>query len=251
MSTSWFGEPIVLPLADAAACAAVRAGVHAARERWTCRVLNGQPPFYTLGAAAYFDLGFLRGSIDDYLAQAGSVRRDGGPAVNALLDAVRSAIERTLAAPVAFATDLPTPGFHIFIGRAIPQLDCLDRRDCGSCHFDLQHAWLPWSRWFERVDADRQVSFTLPISLPRAGGALRYWETVTRDRVGARGDADIGRLASEAPCKSIHYATGCLVLHDGHLLHQMAGVRPVSVDDERITLQGHALHADGAWRLYW
>lgn len=252
MSTTLTAHPVVLPIADAAHCAAACEEIYAARSNWTRRVLNDQQPFYTLGTASYFDLGFASGAIDDYLAGTGTVRSSTGPAVGSILDDVRLALTHVLAEPVEYAPQLPSPGFHIFIGQAIPQVDCARRRpDCGSCHFDLQHAYLPWSRWYAEVNTSDTISFTLPVNLPAAGGGLAFWQPLTLERTGPSGDADIGALAHTTPSQTIRYRIGHLVLHDGHVLHQMAGISPVSVTDERITLQGHGVLADGTWRLYW
>ena len=42
-----------------------------------------------------------------------------------------------------------------------------------------------------------------------------------------------------------------MVVHSGHVLHQIAPISVVGGDDRRITLQGHGMWASGAWRLYW
>jgi len=47
------------------------------------------------------------------------------------------------------------------------------------------------------------------------------------------------------------YQPGTLVLHSGHMLHQIAPVPSVEPDDERIALQGHGIFYDGGWKLYW
>jgi hypothetical protein len=251
MSALAVTQPVVLPIADEALCAAACEEIYAARTQWTYRVLNDKAPFYTLGAASYFDLGFAAGTVDDYLAAAGLVRAATGPAVGSLLNAVPPALSEVLGAPVEYSP-LPSPGFHIFIGRAIPQGDCARRRpDCASSHFDLQHAYVPWSRWFAEVDLVDTISFTLPIKLPAVGGGLTFWEPITLARTGPLGDVDVGSVAHTTPSETIAYTIGHLVLHDGHVLHQMAGVSPVSVTDERITLQGHGVLADAIWRLYW
>jgi hypothetical protein len=250
--TQWNGGPTVLPIADAKRCSQACAEVYAARPRWIRRVLNEQPPFYTLGKASYFDLGFAAAPIEDYLAAADVVRSSTGVAVNAIFEDVRDALCDVLGAPVHYPPELPSPGFHIYIGRAIPQDDCAVRRqDCGSCHFDLQHGYVPWSRWYADVDTTKSVSFTLPINLPAAGGGLKIWKSLTLGEIGPLKDFDFGGRAHTTSSEFLRYTVGHLVLHDGHVLHQGAGVSPISVTDERITLQGHGVWADGAWRLYW
>jgi hypothetical protein len=148
------------------------------------------------------------------------------------------------------------PWFHIFIGRAIPLGNCSSQReDCASCHFDLQHEYIPWAQWYANVDLANTLSFTLPLNLPSRGGGLMYWPdlTVTSMREYIRTDrfGDIVTAAHRTLATALRYTIGNLVLHDGHTLHQMAGVSGISVTDERITLQGHGVFAEGAWRLYW
>jgi hypothetical protein len=255
-ASTWKREPIEIPIAEPALCVSACREIYAQRTRWRARILNDQPPFYTLGAASYLDLGFTAGSIDDYLSDAGSLWQWAGESVLAVIDRVRARLADQLEQPVEYPPTLPSPGFHIFIGRAIPRVDCGGKReDCGSCHFDLQHEFIPWARWYTNVDVENTISFTLPLNLPAAGGGLIIWESLSLERMRDYIRKDrIGEIESAAhatPGTTLRYAVGRLVLHNGHMFHQMAGVPKISVRDERITLQGHGVLADGVWRLYW
>jgi hypothetical protein len=248
--------PWTIRIADEALCAAACREVYAQRPRWTARRFNGKPPFYTLGNAAYADLDFAKMPLEEYLAGAGSVWTWAGAAVSELLERVRAALEDCVAAPVAFAHTVPEPGFHIFIGAAIPRTDCARRADdCASSHFDLQYRYVPWERWYANADVRSTVSFTLPMRLPPAGGGLTIWDELSFERVHEeieRGTFDSLSAAAHATRRStVTYEVGTLVVHSGHVLHQIAGVPRTAVADERITLQGHGVYADGAWRLYW
>lgn len=248
--------PRTIPLAGETACAAVCREIYAQRPRWTARRFNGKPPFYTLGHAAYADLDFAKTPLEEYLAGAGSVWTWAGVAVRTLLERVRAAVADHLGAAAEFAQALPAPGFHIFIGAAIPRTDCAQRAgDCASSHFDLQYRYVPWQRWYADADTASTISFTLPLRLPHAGGGLTVWDELDLERLRdelARGTfADVASAAHVSPSRTIPYEVGSLVLHSGHVLHQIAGVRSASVTDERITLQGHGIYAGGAWRLYW
>ncbi|MDQ3809127.1 MAG: hypothetical protein M3336_02440 [Chloroflexota bacterium] len=248
--------PTLIEVAAPGVCAAVREEIYVRRARWRARVLNGQPPFYTLGGAAYLDLGFARGSIDDYLDSAGSVWDSAGEPTRTILDAVRTQLAAYLGQPVEFPRHLPPPGFHLFIGAGIPRRDCTRSvLDCGSTHFDMQYEYIPWRRWYRDVDVERTISFTLALNLPDAGGGLKVWEPLTLDRVrddlAARRFPDLATAANMTPAVTVPYVVGSMVVHSGHLLHQIAGVGRCTVMDERITLQGHGLFADGVWRLYW
>jgi len=230
--------------------------IYAQRTGWIGRRLHGKLPMYTLGAAAYLDLGFFAKPLEEYLAAAGSVRRWAGDAVTVLMERVRAELELQLGERVEYFESLPSPGFHIFIGAAIPQTDCARVvSECASSHFDLQYHYIPWERWFKAADFDRTLSFTLPLRLPEAGGGLEVWESLTlghlRDELARNAFPDQISAAHRTPPRYVPYTVGSMIVHGGHVLHQIAGVPYMSAMDERITLQGHAIFADGAWRLYW
>jgi hypothetical protein len=258
-------QPTTIEIADPALCAAACREIYAQRPRWRGWRLNGQPPFYTLGAVSYLDLRFRLRSVDEYLSDAGLLWQWAGDAVRTIFERVRCGLEPHLGAPVEYPAAVPTPGFHIFIGAAIPKTDCSrNLADCGSSHFDLQYDEIPWDRWYTHVDFENAISLTLALKLPAAGGGLTFWDEITLERVRAASERlgfsdiyrgyeklDIPSVAHATPSATIPYAVGSLVLHDSHLLHQMAGIPKISVTDERITLQGHGVLADGAWRLFW
>lgn len=190
--------PRAIQIADEALCAAACREIYAQRPRWTARRFNGKPPFYTLGNAAYADLDFAKMPLDEYLAGAGSVWAWAGAAVTELFERVRAALEDCVAAPVTFARTVPEPGFHIFIGAAIPRTDCARRADdCASSHFDLQYRYVPWERWYANADVTSTISFTLPVKLPAAGGGLTIWEELWFERV----REEIERGTFESHCR--------------------------------------------------
>ncbi len=247
---------VQLDVADPDLCATACHDLYAQRARWRARRLFDQPPFYTLGAAAYLDLGFGACPVDDYLSDAGSLWGWAGDAVLTIMDRVRAALASRLEDPVAYSPRFPSPGFHIFIGAAIPTYDCSrNAADCASAHFDMQHRYIPWERWYADVDLTRTISFTLPLKLPSRGGGLTLWESLTLERLRADLEGgvfpDIASAAHAVPRRTIPYTPGRLVVHGGHVLHQSAGIARATVSDERITLQGHGVRADGVWRLYW
>ena len=105
------------------------------------------------------------------------------------------------------------------------------------------------------VDLEHTLSFTLPLNLPKQGGGLKFWHGLSvesmRDYIRKDRFGDVATAAHTTSSDTLRYTVGRLVLHNGHTLHQMAGVSKFSVTDERITLQGHGVFADGGWRLYW
>lgn len=160
-------------IADPDLCTAACREIYNQRPRWRARQLNGQPTFYTLGAASYLDLGFRGQTMDEYLSDAGSLRSWAGEAVLTMMERVQDALAEHLGAPVEYAPALPSPGFHIFIGRAIPRGECARHvADCGSSHCDMQYQHIPWERWYAAIDREDTISFTLPLRLPVAGGGL-------------------------------------------------------------------------------
>jgi hypothetical protein len=258
-------EPMIIDIAEPDLCAAACREIYAQRPLWQAWRLNGQPTFYTLGAASYLDLGYALRSIDDYLSTAGFLWQWAGEAVQTIVERVRCGLEHCLGAKVEFPSVLPPPGFHIFIGAAIPKTDCaLNVSDCVSTHFDIQYNHIPWNRWYTEVDFKKAISLTLALKLPAAGAGLTYWESITLESVNAslagQGFADIYQgyqklnipsVANATPSSTIPYHLGSMVVHSSHVLHQMAGVTGISVSDERITFQGHGVLADGAWRFFW
>jgi len=258
-------QPTIIKIADPALCEDACRAIYAQRPRWRGWRLNGQPTFYTLGGVSYLDLRFRLKSVDEYLNSAGSLWQWAGDATLSIFERVRCALETCLGAPVEYPAVLPPPGFHIFIGAAIPKTDCSRNvLDCGASHFDLQYDEIPWDRWYADVDFSRAISLTLALKLPAEGGGLTYWDSITLESVRAsserRGFADIYEgydvlnvpaLANVTPSSTIPYAVGSMVVHDSHVLHQIAGIAKTRATDERITVQGHGVFADGAWRLFW
>jgi hypothetical protein len=152
-----------------------------------------------------------------------------------------------LQAVVRTADELALPGFHVWEGLNVPTSPL-------SIHFDLQYMSIPWPD-ARRADRSRPLSFTLPIALPRGGGGLNSWD-LSYEAQSASSQAT-GRFMSpdemtrDRPRTFHSYTQGVLTLHSGHTLHQIAAIDRAYPDDERITLQGHALHCDGAWTIYW
>ena len=116
-------------------------------------------------------------------------------------------------------------------------------------HWDAQHLLLDWQP-SQRTDFSRPVSFTLAIALPHAGAGLNYWDFEWT--TGAAVPPEMMRqFIGRMPAHFINYWVGELVINSGRLMHQIAPAKNIQPEDERITLQGHALFSDGCWKLYW
>jgi hypothetical protein len=231
-----------LELLDTSDCARIDTQIKELRQHWVPRGSLPSTSFFTLGAASYLD------DVEEYRARAAAlnpVLRDG---FGWLYSRVTDFLERRLHAPVGFAKDLALPGFHIWLTPAIfvtPD---------ASVHFDLQYL-RTWPKDAEGVDYTRPLSFTLPIRLPRRGGGLNLWD-VTYDRYRRFAERVNTRmqpmdLTVLLDRMRVPYTPGAIVLHSGHLMHQIGEIDEVAPGDERITLQGHALFQQGEWKLYW
>jgi hypothetical protein len=237
-----------LPVLDPVQCALVREQVLAQREHWSPR--GGEPPwFHTLGAAAYIDAGGERPEQgSEYTAKTAVLNPILRARFGWVHNMVKYALSVHLNACVRDDPELALPGFHIWLGLSVPTSPDMSR------HFDLQYRQLPWSGR-ARADHSCPLSFTLPIVMPRAGGGLNSWDVTLEEREAqfrsSSGAPTVEELVQQRVLTHHPYSPGVLVLHSGHLLHQIAPVDTVYPDDERITLQGHALRCDGEWVIYW
>lgn len=225
-----------MPLLDDSEVARVYAGVHAERERWTRR--SNEYPFFTLGAASYLD------GSNNGAARYQDLARRTNPVLAAgfgwVHERLRLAVSHLVGAKARYDERLALPGFHIFLS-GMPS---------GSIHYDLQYEFIDWSA-IGVPDGRRQLSLTLAIALPAGGGGLLLWninwleiEAMTpKDR---RAHLVANRRATRQP-----YTPGHLIVHSGHQLHQIPNTPDERPDDERITIQAHALPVDGQWIVYW
>lgn len=226
-------------------CDEVCANIHGLKPLWT----SIHPPntFYTLGTASYINFTKPDEGADVYFNRAGFYNPILKEHFGWLIETVREAIQHQLGEPVRITEEFAIPGFHIFESPSVP------REPSSSLHFDLQYEHLTWPL-SEEIDFSRPLSFTLPVRLPFAGGGIVVWDIEYTEYLDALRRGLVSRVEDlqEVRSKSFYrYRLGRLVLHSGHLLHQIAHISQVQNDDERITLQGHALRRAGMWELYW
>jgi hypothetical protein len=229
-----------LKLLSAAEARDVRARVHALRQQWRRR--REEAPFYTLGVAGYIDA--ARDGFAAYCAAARDSNALLAEHFGDLYARLAAAIGEHLSEPVAYHDGFALPGFHIFL--ADPQF----ATPSASLHFDRQYEHLDWSG-LDAADFDRQLSYTLSIALPARGAGLLVWRV---NDLELRGLPEENRkeVMRQNRRPVLHpYRVGGLAVHSGHQLHQIAPMKDMAPDDERITLQGHALPAGGRWVLYW
>jgi hypothetical protein len=229
-----------LELLPAAQAREVRDRVHALRPHWRRR--RPEVPFFTLGVAGYIDA-----ARDGFAAYSAAARRSNellGEQFGDLYRRLEAALAAHLSAPAAYHGAFALPGFHIFLS------DPAFATPSASLHFDRQYEHLDWSE-FDGVDFDRQLSYTLSISLPARGAGLLVWNVNDLD-LRALDDEAKKEVMRENRMPALHrYRVGGMAIHSGFQLHQIAPMKDMAPDDERITLQGHALPAGGRWTLYW
>lgn len=231
-----------IDLLSAAECDRVHEDVHELRERWIRR--RPEVPFFTLGAAVYLD------ATDGRFASYAELARRDNPVLERsfgwLHERLLAALSEAVGAPCVTHSALALPGFHVFLGH--PDF----ARPMASKHFDLQYEAIDWSG-IGTPDPASQLSVTVPVRVPAGGAALRVWDVSWEDARGADRDTR-RRLAAANRYPTIHpYRPGVVAIHTGHLLHQIAPFVDPEPDDERLTMQAHALPVDDGdrWIVYW
>lgn len=213
--------------------------VHHLRQVWIAR--DPELPFFTLGAAAYLDVSRGPGIYEQFWRLYNPLVLE---AFAPLLQQVQACLAQHLGTPVAWHPQAAVPGFHIF--QAHPAF-------CGTggkVHLDLQYQNLSWEGMGE-PDGNSVLSFTLPLALPTAGGGLKWWGDPSAQRWMTLSAVEKERATAPGTESYLPYKTGRLVLHSGHVLHQIAPGREFDPRDERITLQGHGLQVGGRFLCYW
>ena len=230
----------LLPLLDADEVAKVHADVHAARPSWTRR--DPVHPFFTLGAASYLDA--RKGQFAHYQALAAAAN----PALHATFgwvhERLRQAVSQVVGSEARYDPRLALPGFHVHLrdpNLVIPP---------ASIHFDQQFELVDWNQ-IGRAEGREQLSLTLAITLPREGGGLMVWNINRMDIEAMTDEARREHMRVNRNASRHAYVPGHLAVHSGHQLHQMAPAHDPQPDDQRITMQAHALPVDGTWVIYW
>ncbi|MGI8745777.1 MAG: hypothetical protein ACR2NN_25015 [Bryobacteraceae bacterium] len=218
-------------------CSELRDLLFRLRTSWLKR--NPALPFFTLGAASYLDAVSGREGYCDKALRFNPILREN---MDWLYRRVQGALEPVLGSPVRYAENLALPGFHIYLSSKVFE------KPIASIHCDSQYNLHEWN--YPDADLTQPISFTLSIALPKNGGGLNVWDVNYQDIAGLTPPEIAGLMSSRKPVYH-SYRVGHLVLHSGHVVHQAAPGVDVQPEDERITLQGHGLYANGAWQLYW
>jgi hypothetical protein len=219
-------------------CLQIQRTLHTLKDDWEARM--GDLPFYTLGAASYMDAG-EKGEFF-YKMKAKRFNPLLKKHFSPLYEKVAAVLEKETGKPVIYEENYGYPGFHIFLYSELFQYAI------ASVHFDLQFQHLTWR--YKNIDRLHPLSLTLPISLPINGGGMFCWD-IHREEVKELSKTALDERAQNEEPVLIEYNIGQIVVHEGLMLHQIAPAEEMTQNDERITLQGHGLYCDGAWRLYW
>lgn len=225
---------------DEPGCVEVSERLESLRPQWLTRGIG----YSTLGLATYLDAVPSEDPQKTYfgrLAQHNRILREhfGG-----LLARVADELTVLLKTPTRYDERVALPGFHVFEGEGI----AVEPRP--SQHFDLQHRELPWP--FPIAPVEQAMSFTLPIALPRDGGALDVWditetEMLRLERLGRTFQS----IGTTMPARRHEYRVGRMTVQLTPILHRIAAVPARRPGDQRITLQGHGIRDADGWVLYW
>lgn len=231
--------------------------LQACHEHWFRRDDHG---LFTLGAAAYLDapdgataswFGVPTSPVH-YTAVVERLNPLLWSTFADLYGRLRQVLARHLgvaASDIVYSEHKALPGFHIHGPHP-----AYGRQSNHVPHFDRPYAALDWrpEGALEGCDLDGlpQLSFTLTLQLPAAGGGLRIWPLLRSEAV-ALPPAELKVRLKGEHAKQVDYAVGSLLLHTGQELHQIRPWVAQPFDRERITLQGHGLAIAGRWILYW
>ncbi|MGW2426200.1 hypothetical protein ACWC0C_44590 [Streptomyces sp. NPDC001709] len=198
----------------------------------------------TLGLATYLDVLASEDPEETYFGRITRHNHLLREHFGDLLDQVADVLAGLLRMPTRYDERVALPGFHVFEGEGIAVAPR------PSQHFDLQHRALPWP--FPLAPVEQAMSFTLPLALPRRGGALDVWDITEADmlrleRLGQTFEA----IDRARPGRRHEYRVGRMAVQLTPILHRIAAVPERHPEDRRITLQGHGIRDADGWVLYW
>lgn len=185
--------------------------------------------FWTLGAATYQD------DPRAYPAIANAFNLILDQAFGRMHARVNGVLTEHFDAPVGRMVEgFGLPGFHVF--------DHTSNGQTGHPHIDE-----PFTRVdFGGLEWAMPFSFTLPVRIPTKGAGVDFWWDYTD------GDIEHYERFNDLPEPTFEpYEIGKMYIHDGLTPHRIASVAPIPEGEERITLQGHGVHAaDGTVIIY-
>lgn len=219
-------------------------------------------PFYTLGAAHYFDIPDNPELPDQYYKMAKKFNPILRSHFGCLYKYLANTLMQKLKAPVSYRENLGLPGFHIFLShKALEHPKSLTHQQWynyrysqpevvgNAIHCDTSHMLVDWETKKD-IDFSKPISFTLAISLPKSGGGMYVWDLQRDETIGIT-TGELLKLLNSRDKVLYSYKPGNLILHSGQNYHQVAPISDRVANDVRITLQGHGLFHEGKWQLFW
>lgn len=220
-------------------CAKTYEIVHGLRDQWVNRT-GGVWPFFTLGASSYLDTS--KDNPEKYLQTCQHLNPILKSNFPRLYERLAECLAKILQMPVNYEEGLALPGFYIFAGHRAFQ------KPYGVPHFDEQSQFLKWCHG--SVDRQHPISFSCPFVLPKSMSGINYWQ-ISKEEAENLSAEDLEKLKATKEKLFFGDALGKLNLQQGLVLHQLAPVKDIQPEEERITLQGYGLVCDGVMRLYW
>jgi len=237
-------------------CVDVRRRLFDLKEFWIDRSRALSPfddvPFYCLGVASYIDC-IRPGESHLYFDNAKITNKILRDNFSDLYKRIEEVINEKFSCKVKYIDDFALPGFQIYLA------DWFFEDFMGPKHCDFHHYLLDWNRYGVNFNPADNLSFTASIKLPKSGGGLYMWD--------ATYDYETERLKElsyeehrsqmyniELPDEErtyFKYETGKIFFHSGNRYHQVAETKEMENDDERLTLQGHAVKDKDTYYIFW
>jgi alpha/beta hydrolase fold len=118
----------------------------------------------------------------------------------------------------------------------------------GSDHFDRLHLTIPIFR-NNLSSIDGIVNFTLPVVLPSGGATIDFWDHEAQS-VGTN-YTDLGYLEHATPDLRYPYYPGQIRFTLQAFWHKIGPSICHWPNEWRVTLQGHGVHYNGRWIVFW
>jgi hypothetical protein len=213
--------------------------LHSLREHWTNRGGYFEYPFFSLGTASYMD---AVANPDYYYENSKISNKIIEENFADLLKRIADFLQEKLGKATIYHPRMALPGFHIFLADELFEIPVASR------HVDLQYQLLDWQDL--KFDPKDSISFTVYVRMPSSGSGLYLWNYVYEDLKDLHEQARQDKLAGEE-YEYKQFSEGQFVIHDGVHFHQIAAMKDIQDNDERISLQGHAILSGDTYYLYW
>ena len=120
--------------------------------------------------------------------------------------------------------------------------------DFAPRHTDTHYAMVEWDESKFKFDPKNNLSYTIPIKLPKNGAGVYFWDEYFYVDMTTNYQENATRMFSkELDKKDAHYhehQLGLMITHSGNQYHQVGAFNDIEDEDCRITIQGHAIKND-------